>query len=134
MLTEAAMEGQGPPRGLKENVIIGKLIPAGTGAEARALAAARAKELPPEEAEALREREAAMTFLTGEAGTDGDGTVDADEAEAAARGGGGECRRADGCRRKPGGSRPRSRKRYSMSSAASRKGRLQGVAAVSRAL
>jgi DNA-directed RNA polymerase subunit beta' len=87
VLTEAAINGaKDHLLGLKENVIIGKLIPAGTGAEARALAAARAKELPPEEAEALREREAAMTFLTGEADTDGDGTVDADEAEAAAEG------------------------------------------------
>jgi hypothetical protein len=69
---------------LKENVIIGKLIPAGTGAEARALAAARAAELSPEEAEALREREAAMSFLTGDADTDADGVIEADEAEAAA--------------------------------------------------
>ncbi len=85
VLTEAAINGaKDNLLGLKENVIIGKLIPAGTGAEARALAAARARELPPEEAEALREREAAMTFLTGEADADGDGTVDPDEAEAAA--------------------------------------------------
>ncbi len=85
VLTEAAINGaKDHLLGLKENVIIGKLIPAGTGAEARALAAARAKELPPEEAEALREREAAMTFLTGEADADADGTVDTDEAESAA--------------------------------------------------
>jgi DNA-directed RNA polymerase subunit beta' len=85
VLTEAAINGAKDHLiGLKENVIIGKLIPAGTGAEARALAAARAKELSPEEAEALREREAAMTFLTGDADTDADGVVEADEAEAAA--------------------------------------------------
>jgi DNA-directed RNA polymerase subunit beta' len=85
VLTEAAINGaKDHLLGLKENVIIGKLIPAGTGAEARALAAARAKELTPEEAEALREREAAMTFLTGEADTDADGVIETDEAEAAA--------------------------------------------------
>jgi DNA-directed RNA polymerase subunit beta' len=85
VLTEAAINGaKDHLLGLKENVIIGKLIPAGTGAEARALAAARAKELTPEAAEALREREAAMTFLTGEADADADGSIDTDEAEAAA--------------------------------------------------
>jgi DNA-directed RNA polymerase subunit beta' len=85
VLTEAAINGAKDHLiGLKENVIIGKLIPAGTGAEARALAAARAAQLSPEEAEALREREAAMTFLTGDADTDNDGVVEADEAEAAA--------------------------------------------------
>jgi DNA-directed RNA polymerase subunit beta' len=85
VLTEAAINGAKDHLiGLKENVIIGKLIPAGTGAEARALAAAKAGELSPEEAEALREREAAMSFLTGDADTDADGVVEADEAEAAA--------------------------------------------------
>jgi len=86
VLTEAAINGaKDHLLGLKENVIIGKLIPAGTGAEARALAAARAAELPPEEAEALREREAAMSFLTGEdADTDGSGSIEVDEAEVAA--------------------------------------------------
>ncbi|MDP9271676.1 MAG: DNA-directed RNA polymerase subunit beta', partial [Chloroflexota bacterium] len=86
VLTEAAINGaKDHLLGLKENVIIGKLIPAGTGAEARALAAARARELPPEEAEALREREAAMSFLTGEdVDADGDGEVAVEEAEAAA--------------------------------------------------
>jgi DNA-directed RNA polymerase subunit beta' len=85
VLTEAAINGAKDHLiGLKENVIIGKLIPAGTGAEARALAAAKAAELSPEEAEALREREAAMSFLTGDADTDADGVVEADEAEAAA--------------------------------------------------
>ncbi len=85
VLTEAAINGAKDHLiGLKENVIIGKLIPAGTGAEARALAAAKARELTPEEAEALREREAAMTFLTGDADTNADGVVEADEAEAAA--------------------------------------------------
>jgi DNA-directed RNA polymerase subunit beta' len=86
VLTEAAINGaKDHLLGLKENVIIGKLIPAGTGAEARALAAARAGELTPEEAEALREREAAMSFLTGEdVDADGDGEVGVPEAEAAA--------------------------------------------------
>jgi DNA-directed RNA polymerase subunit beta' len=86
VLTEAAINGaKDHLLGLKENVIIGKLIPAGTGAEARALAAARAGELTPEEAEALREREAAMSFLTGEdVDADGDGEVGIPEAEAAA--------------------------------------------------
>ncbi|HET6744934.1 MAG TPA: hypothetical protein VFH90_03700, partial [Candidatus Limnocylindria bacterium] len=37
-----------------------------------------------EEAEALREREAAMTFLTGDADADADGVIETDEAEAAA--------------------------------------------------
>ncbi len=72
VLTEAAINGSKDHLlGLKENVIIGKLIPAGTGAESRAAAAAKARELSPEEAEALREREAAMTFLTGEEGLEG---------------------------------------------------------------
>ncbi len=85
VLTEAAINGaKDHLLGLKENVIIGKLIPAGTGAAARALAAARSRELPPEEAEALREREAARAFLGGDADTDGDGVVDMDEAEVAA--------------------------------------------------
>jgi DNA-directed RNA polymerase subunit beta' len=85
VLTEAAINGaKDHLLGLKENVIIGKLIPAGTGAEARALAAARSAQLSPEEAEELREREAARAFLTGDADTDGDGTVETDEAEAAA--------------------------------------------------
>jgi DNA-directed RNA polymerase subunit beta' len=85
VLTEAAINGaKDHLLGLKETVIIGKLIPAGTGAEARALAAARAGELTPEEAEALREREAAMTFLTGEVDADRDGVIEPDEAEAAA--------------------------------------------------
>ncbi len=85
VLTEAAINGaKDHLLGLKENVIIGKLIPAGTGAEARALAAARSRELPPEEAEALREREAAMSFLTGDVDADGDGEIQVEEAEAAA--------------------------------------------------
>ena len=85
VLTEAAINGaKDHLLGLKENVIIGKLIPAGTGAEARALAAARAAELSPEDAEALREREVAMTFLIGDADTDGSGVIEPDEAEAAA--------------------------------------------------
>jgi len=85
VLTEAAINGaKDGLLGLKENVIIGKLIPAGTGAEARALAAARAHEISPEEAEAIREREVAMSFLTGDADANGDGQVDVSEAEAAA--------------------------------------------------
>jgi DNA-directed RNA polymerase subunit beta' len=85
VLTEAAINGaKDHLLGLKENVIIGKLIPAGTGAAARALAAARAHELSPEQAEELREREAARAFLTGDADSDGDGVVQTDEAEAAA--------------------------------------------------
>ncbi|HKZ91949.1 MAG TPA: hypothetical protein VJZ50_07400, partial [Candidatus Limnocylindrales bacterium] len=84
VLTEAAINGAKDHLiGLKENVIIGKLIPAGTGALARA-EAAKAKELGPEEVEAIREREAAMTFLTGEADADADGVIEPDEAEAAA--------------------------------------------------
>jgi DNA-directed RNA polymerase subunit beta' len=82
VLTEAAINGSKDHLlGLKENVIIGKLIPAGTGAESRAAAAAKARELSPEEAEALREREAAMTFLTGEEEAEGDGSPLADELE-----------------------------------------------------
>ena len=85
VLTEAAINGaKDHLLGLKENVIIGKLIPAGTGAAARAAAAAKARELSPEEAETLREREAAMTFLTGDADLDHDGVIDTDEAELAA--------------------------------------------------
>jgi DNA-directed RNA polymerase subunit beta' len=85
VLTEAAINGaKDHLLGLKENVIIGKLIPAGTGAEARALAAARARELPPEEAEALREREVALGFLTGDVDANADGDVQVEEAEAAA--------------------------------------------------
>ncbi len=85
VLTEAAINGaKDHLLGLKENVIIGKLIPAGTGAAARAAAAAKARELSPEEAETLREREAAMTFLTGDADLDHDGVIDPVEAELAA--------------------------------------------------
>jgi DNA-directed RNA polymerase subunit beta' len=84
VLTEAAINGAKDHLiGLKENVIIGKLIPAGTGALARA-EAAKAKELSPEEVEALREREEAMAFLTGDADADGDGVIETSEAEAAA--------------------------------------------------
>jgi DNA-directed RNA polymerase subunit beta' len=81
VLTEAAINGSKDHLlGLKENVIIGKLIPAGTGAESRAAAAAKARELSPEEAEALREREAAMTFLTGDEEAGGDGSSAAEVA------------------------------------------------------
>ena len=58
--------------------------PAGTGAAARALQAQRARELPPEEAEAQREAAAARAFLTSEEDADHDGVVDTDEAETAA--------------------------------------------------
>ncbi|MFN2484902.1 MAG: DNA-directed RNA polymerase subunit beta' [Candidatus Limnocylindria bacterium] len=82
VLTEAAINSSKDMLlGLKENVIIGKLIPAGTGAQARLDQAARAAELSPEDAEALREREAAMAFLGGEApGDGGDGAGQADGA------------------------------------------------------
>jgi DNA-directed RNA polymerase subunit beta' len=47
VLTEAAVKGkQDPLRGLKENVIIGKLIPVGTGFESR-----RARPIPVESSE-----------------------------------------------------------------------------------
>jgi DNA-directed RNA polymerase subunit beta' len=85
VLTEAAINGAKDHLiGLKENVIIGKLIPAGTGAEARRLAAERAAELTPEEAEQLREAAAARAFLTGEPDADGSGEVETGEAEDAA--------------------------------------------------
>ena len=85
VLTEAAINGAKDHLiGLKENVIIGKLIPAGTGAAARALQSARSRELPPEEAEAQREAAAARAFLTGDVDADGDGDVEPGEAEAAA--------------------------------------------------
>ncbi|HET8572120.1 MAG TPA: DNA-directed RNA polymerase subunit beta', partial [Candidatus Limnocylindria bacterium] len=85
VLTEAAINGaKDHLLGLKENVIIGKLIPAGTGAEARQLAAERAAQLSPEEAEQQREAAAARAFLTGDADENQDGTIDTGEAEAAA--------------------------------------------------
>ncbi len=85
VLTEAAINGAKDHLiGLKENVIIGKLIPAGTGAEARRLAAERAAQIPAEEAEAQREADAARAFLSGDPDADGDGDVEPDEAEAAA--------------------------------------------------
>ncbi len=85
VLTEAAINGaKDHLRGLKENVIIGKLIPAGTGAAARAAVAARARELSPEAAEELREREAARAFLTGDVDSDHDGVIEPDEAADAA--------------------------------------------------
>jgi DNA-directed RNA polymerase subunit beta' len=85
VLTEAAINGATDKLlGLKENVIIGKLIPAGTGAEARALQAARAAQLSPEEAEQEREAAAARAFLSGEADADGDGVITPDEAGSAA--------------------------------------------------
>ncbi|MEO8247707.1 MAG: biotin/lipoyl-containing protein, partial [Chloroflexota bacterium] len=85
VLTEAAINGaKDHLLGLKENVIIGKLIPAGTGAEARRIAAERGTMISPQEDEQLREAAAARAFLSGDPDTDGDGVVEADEAEAAA--------------------------------------------------
>jgi DNA-directed RNA polymerase subunit beta' len=85
VLTEAAINGAKDHLiGLKENVIIGKLIPAGTGAEARRLQAERAAQLSPEAEEQLREEAAARAFLTGDPDTDGDGVIEPAEAEAAA--------------------------------------------------
>ena len=85
VLTEAAINGAKDHLiGLKENVIIGKLIPAGTGAEARRLAAERAAQIPLEEEEAQRAAAEARAFLSGDPDADGDGDVDPDEAEAAA--------------------------------------------------
>jgi len=85
VLTEAAINGAKDHLiGLKENVIIGKLIPAGTGAEARRLQAERAGQLSPAEEEEQREAAAARAFLSGDPDTDGSGAVETDEAEAAA--------------------------------------------------
>jgi DNA-directed RNA polymerase subunit beta' len=85
VLTEAAINGAKDHLiGLKENVIIGKLIPAGTGAEARRLQAERAAQISPEEEEQQREAAAARAFLSGDPDTDGSGEVETDEAEAAA--------------------------------------------------
>jgi len=85
VLTEAAINGAKDHLiGLKENVIIGKLIPAGTGAEARRLQAERAGQLSPAEEEQQREEAAARAFLAGDPDTDGDGQIEPDEAEAAA--------------------------------------------------
>jgi len=85
VLTEAAINGAKDHLiGLKENVIIGKLIPAGTGAEARRIAAERAAQIPVEEEEAQREAAAARAFLSGDPDADGDGDVEPGEAEAAA--------------------------------------------------
>jgi DNA-directed RNA polymerase subunit beta' len=85
VLTEAAINGAKDHLiGLKENVIIGKLIPAGTGAEARRLQAERAAQLTPQEEEEQREAAAARAFLTGDADANADGVVETAEAEAAA--------------------------------------------------
>jgi DNA-directed RNA polymerase subunit beta' len=85
VLTEAAINGAKDHLiGLKENVIIGKLIPAGTGAEARRLQAERAGQLSPAEEEQQREEAAARAFLSGDPDADGDGAVEPAEAEAAA--------------------------------------------------
>ncbi|MEJ7803553.1 MAG: DNA-directed RNA polymerase subunit beta', partial [Candidatus Limnocylindria bacterium] len=85
VLTEAAINGAKDHLiGLKENVIIGKLIPAGTGAEARRLQAERAGQLSPAEEEQQREEAAARAFLSGDPDADGDGTVEPAAAEAAA--------------------------------------------------
>ena len=85
VLTEAAINGAKDHLiGLKENVIIGKLIPAGTGAEARRLQAEKAAQLSPAEEEQIREEAAARAFLSGDPDADHDGDVETDEAEAAA--------------------------------------------------
>jgi DNA-directed RNA polymerase subunit beta' len=85
VLTEAAINGAKDHLiGLKENVIIGKLIPAGTGAEARRLQAERAAQISPAEEEQEREAAAARAFLSGDPDTDASGEVETDEAEAAA--------------------------------------------------
>jgi DNA-directed RNA polymerase subunit beta' len=85
VLTEAAINGAKDHLiGLKENVIIGKLIPAGTGAEARRLQAERAAQLSPADEEQQREEAAARAFLSGDPDADGDGEIETDEAEAAA--------------------------------------------------
>ncbi|MGZ8481782.1 MAG: DNA-directed RNA polymerase subunit beta', partial [Candidatus Limnocylindria bacterium] len=85
VLTEAAINGSKDHLiGLKENVIIGKLIPAGTGAESRRLQAERAAQISPEDEEQQREAAQARAFLTGDPDTDGDGQIEPDEAEAAA--------------------------------------------------
>jgi DNA-directed RNA polymerase subunit beta' len=85
VLTEAAINGAKDHLiGLKENVIIGKLIPAGTGAEARRLQAERAAQISPAEEEQEREAAAARAFLSGDPDTDASGDVETDEAEAAA--------------------------------------------------
>ena len=61
VLTEAAIRGKVDPlTGLKENIIIGKLIPAGTGLRAQEEAAAAAAE-----AEAKAEQEALAAELEG---------------------------------------------------------------------
>ena len=84
VLTEAAINGSKDHLlGLKENVIIGKLIPAGTGAESRAAAAAKARELAGG-GQALREREAAMTFPDRRRGCRGRRIAVADAVEAEA--------------------------------------------------
>jgi len=85
VLTEAAINGSKDHLiGLKENVIIGKLIPAGTGAESRRLQAERAGQISPEDEEQQREAAQARAFLTGDPDTDGDGQIEPAEAEAAA--------------------------------------------------
>jgi len=81
VLTEAAINGSKDTLlGLKENVIIGKLIPAGTGWQARLEQAERARELITEEAEEEREREAARAFLTGAGESTGESEEGAAEA------------------------------------------------------
>jgi len=79
VLTEAAVMGKVDTlRGLKENVIIGRLIPAGTGMEIRRRRAeekARTTRVSLEEGEARsRERDQAVRFLMGEGG--GEGALD----------------------------------------------------------
>jgi DNA-directed RNA polymerase subunit beta' len=81
VLTEAAVMGKVDYlRGLKENVIIGRLIPAGTGMEMRRRRAeerARLARLALEEEEArAREQERARRFLLGEEETPPEGLLE----------------------------------------------------------
>jgi DNA-directed RNA polymerase subunit beta' len=92
VLTEAAVMGKVDPlRGLKENVIIGRLIPAGTGMEvreARAEARAEAARIALEEETAReREREAAVRFLMGEGGGEEEPGEEVEETSAEDSGG-----------------------------------------------
>ena len=62
VLTEAAMRGKVDPlTGLKENIIIGKLIPAGTGLLAQEEAAAEKAKEEAEKAETISETTAQET-------------------------------------------------------------------------
>jgi DNA-directed RNA polymerase subunit beta' len=68
VLTDAAIEGKSTAaRGLKENVIIGKLIPAGTGSRYRNVAVRIKPEAIPEYW-LTRQRELADAIATGDSG------------------------------------------------------------------